>query len=94
MVGYFLDYYGNHALEHLGWMETVSRALPLLYVHNLNHYVEDLFYKECFADKDLDNNYAIDDLLSNEGKDFVTLLKGKQMMAENALRHPWIEKNK
>jgi len=35
-----------------------------------------------------------DDLLSNEGKDFVTLLKGKQMMAENALRHPWIEKNK
>ncbi len=66
MVGYFLDYYGNNALEHLGWMVTVSRALPLLYVHNLNHYVEDLFYKECFADKDLDNNYAIDDLLSNE----------------------------
>jgi len=66
MVGYFLDYYGNNALEHLGWMETVSRALPLLYIHNLEHYVQDLFYKECFADKDLDNNYSIDDLLSSE----------------------------
>src|SRR5436309_473977 len=69
MVGYFLDYYGNHALEHLGWMETVSRALPLLYVHNLDHYVEDLFYKECFVDNILDSNYSnIDDLMTSEEK--------------------------
>src|SRR5437763_4256758 len=66
MVGYFLDYYGNNALEHLGWMVTVSRALPLLYVHNLDHYVEDLFYKECFVDNILDSNYTIDGLMTNE----------------------------
>nr|CAG8520206.1 15614_t:CDS:10 [Entrophospora candida] len=66
MVGYFLDYYGNNALEHLGWMVTASKALPHLYKHNLEHYVEDLFYKECFAEKDLDGNYAIDDLITKE----------------------------
>ena len=63
MVGYFLDYYGNNALENPGWMVTVSRALPLLYIHNLDHYVEDLFYKECFVDN---SNYSIDDLMTSE----------------------------
>ena len=85
MVGYFLDYYGNHALEHLGWMETVSRALPFLYIHNLEHYVRDLFYKECFADKDLDNNYSIDDLLSNEEKLIFQQTQFKAFQADTKL---------
>src|SRR5437016_5954066 len=86
MVGYFLDYYGNHALERLGWMETVSRALPFLYIHNLEHYVRDLFYKECFADKDLDNNYSIHDLIPNEKMLIFQQTHFKAFQADTKLR--------
>ena len=86
MVGYFLDYYGNNALEHLGWMVTVSRALPLLYVHNLDHYVEDLFYKECFVDNILDSNYSIDDLLSSEEMSILRQARFKAFQANTKLR--------
>src|SRR2546421_1609580 len=64
IVGYFLDYFCNNAVEHIGWMVTVSRALPSLYGRDLEHYVDSLLYKECFT-KYLDN-YAIVDLISQE----------------------------
>ncbi|CAG8467528.1 19860_t:CDS:10 [Rhizophagus irregularis] len=53
MVGYLLEYYSENALHHIGWMATISKALPLLYRYNLDYYVKPLFYKDCFADKEL-----------------------------------------
>ncbi|RGB37031.1 hypothetical protein C1646_695712 [Rhizophagus diaphanus] len=53
MVGYLLEYYSENALHHIGWMTTISKALPLLYRYNLDYYVKPLFYKDCFADKEL-----------------------------------------
>ncbi|RIA99477.1 hypothetical protein C1645_357996 [Glomus cerebriforme] len=35
MVGYLLEYYSENALHHIGWMMTISKALPFLYKYNL-----------------------------------------------------------
>ena len=34
IVAYLLEYYTKHAKEYVGWMVTVSQALPLLYKYN------------------------------------------------------------
>ncbi|GES84549.1 hypothetical protein GLOIN_2v1769896 [Rhizophagus clarus] len=52
IVGYLLEYYSRHATENIGWMCTVSKALPLLFKYNYDDYAKKLFRKECFADQD------------------------------------------
>ncbi|RIA86146.1 hypothetical protein C1645_829712 [Glomus cerebriforme] len=52
IVAYLLEYYSSHATDYAGWMNTVSKALPLLYKYNYDDYTRKLFRKECFADQD------------------------------------------
>ncbi|CAJ0759055.1 4650_t:CDS:2, partial [Entrophospora sp. SA101] len=35
IVGFLLEYYSNHAMENIGWMFTVAKAIPLLLNCNL-----------------------------------------------------------
>ncbi|CAH1766853.1 11873_t:CDS:2, partial [Entrophospora sp. SA101] len=59
IVGYLLEYYSNNAIEHIGWMITVSTTLPLLFQSHLEDYVYDLFYKECFAGNNIGINFKL-----------------------------------
>ncbi|CAJ0843705.1 254_t:CDS:2, partial [Entrophospora sp. SA101] len=59
IVGYLLEYYSNNAIEHIGWMITVSTTLPLLFQSHLEDYVYDLFYKECFTDNNIGTNFKL-----------------------------------
>nr|CAG8509156.1 14033_t:CDS:2 [Entrophospora candida] len=59
IVGYLLEYYSNNAIEHIGWMITVSTTLPLLFQSHLENYVYDLFYKECFAGNNIGINFKL-----------------------------------
>src|ERR1043165_5556515 len=34
IVAYLLEYYTKHAIEYVGWMITISKALPLLYKYH------------------------------------------------------------
>ncbi|CAG8502577.1 9378_t:CDS:10 [Funneliformis caledonium] len=68
MVGYLLEYYSENALHHIGWMITISKALPLLYRYNLDYYVKALFYKECFADKELGTEYDASEIIPEHSK--------------------------
>jgi len=36
-------------MQNIGWMSTISQALPLLYDHHMDYYVKELFYKPCFG---------------------------------------------
>nr|CAG8440713.1 10864_t:CDS:2 [Entrophospora candida] len=56
---YLLEYYSNNAIEHIGWMITVSTTLPLLFKSHLEDYVYDLFYKECFTDNNIGTNFKL-----------------------------------
>ncbi|CAJ0839660.1 7140_t:CDS:2, partial [Entrophospora sp. SA101] len=56
---YLLEYYSNNAIEHIGWMITVSTTLPLLFQSHLEDYVYDLFYKECFTDNNIGTNFKL-----------------------------------
>ncbi|RHZ53546.1 hypothetical protein Glove_441g67 [Diversispora epigaea] len=51
ILKYLIDYYANNAKEYNnhGWMFTVSKAIPLLYDHNLREFVQYLFKKPCFG---------------------------------------------
>jgi len=40
IVGFFLDYYSDNAMDNTGWMFTVSRAIPLLFDHHLGKIYE------------------------------------------------------
>ncbi|GES84550.1 hypothetical protein GLOIN_2v1838566 [Rhizophagus clarus] len=51
IVAYLLEYYSRHATDYVGWMSTVSRALPLLFKYNYDDYVKKLFRKECFVNQ-------------------------------------------
>ncbi|CAJ0843702.1 253_t:CDS:2 [Entrophospora sp. SA101] len=59
IIGYLLEYYSNNAIEHIGWMITVSTTLPLLFQSHLEDYVYDLFYKECFTDNNIGTNFKL-----------------------------------
>ncbi|CAG8752877.1 16453_t:CDS:2, partial [Funneliformis mosseae] len=48
MIGFFLDYYSDNAMDNTGWMFTVSRAIPLLFENRL-----DLFSKPIFGTKEI-----------------------------------------
>ncbi|GBC10383.1 hypothetical protein RclHR1_09590006 [Rhizophagus clarus] len=52
IVAFLLEYYTSHAIEYAGWMTTVSKALPFLYMYNYENYVRKLFRKDCFSDQD------------------------------------------
>ncbi|CAH1764468.1 3623_t:CDS:2 [Entrophospora sp. SA101] len=54
IMGFLLEYYSNHALANVGWMFTVSQAVPLLLSSkNLELYLKELFYKPCFGVKEV-----------------------------------------
>ncbi|RIA85730.1 hypothetical protein C1645_808118 [Glomus cerebriforme] len=59
IVGYLLDYYSDNAIISVGWMNTISRALPHLYNHHLDYYVRELFYKPCFGKKQSSINQSL-----------------------------------
>ncbi|RHZ79993.1 hypothetical protein Glove_139g319 [Diversispora epigaea] len=51
ILKYLIDYYADNTKEYnnVGWMFTVSKAIPLLYDKNLNEFVQYLFKKPCFG---------------------------------------------
>ncbi|CAI2181778.1 17756_t:CDS:10 [Funneliformis geosporum] len=51
IVAYLLEYYSTNAIKSVGWMCTVSKALPLLYKYDYDEYAKRLFRKRCFADQ-------------------------------------------
>ncbi|CAJ0745252.1 2861_t:CDS:10 [Entrophospora sp. SA101] len=54
IIEFLLEYYSNHALVNVGWMFTVSQAIPLLLSKkNLEMYLKGLFYKPCFGTKEV-----------------------------------------
>jgi len=50
IVGFLLEYYSNHAMENIGWMFTVTQAIPLLLNCNLGLYLFNFFFfvNKCF----------------------------------------------
>jgi len=44
MVGYLLEYYSENAIYDIGWMITISKALPLLYRNNLGNKYLTLYF--------------------------------------------------
>ncbi|UZO23198.1 uncharacterized protein OCT59_015542 [Rhizophagus irregularis] len=58
IVAYFLEYYSKNATDCAGWMNTISRAIPLLFKYNYDDYARKLFNKECFADQ---NHFSAQD---------------------------------
>ncbi|RHZ80167.1 hypothetical protein Glove_139g300 [Diversispora epigaea] len=51
ILKYLLDYYADNTKEYnnVGWMFTVSKAIPLLYDYHLSEFVRYLFKKACFG---------------------------------------------
>ncbi|RHZ79973.1 hypothetical protein Glove_139g215 [Diversispora epigaea] len=51
ILKYLIDYYADNSKEYnnLGWMFTVSKAIPLLYDNHLSEFVKYLFKKPCFG---------------------------------------------
>ncbi|RHZ79951.1 hypothetical protein Glove_139g241 [Diversispora epigaea] len=51
ILKYLIDYYTDNVKEYNnhGWLFTVSKAIPLLYDHNLREFVQYLFKKPCFG---------------------------------------------
>ncbi|GES86409.1 hypothetical protein GLOIN_2v865196 [Rhizophagus clarus] len=52
IVAYLLEYYTeiSHSFQHVGWLCTVSEALPDLYHYNLRNHAKEIFYKRCISD--------------------------------------------
>ncbi len=44
IVGFLLEYYSNHAMENIGWMFTITQAIPLLLNCNLGLYLFIYYY--------------------------------------------------
>ncbi|CAG8644699.1 3160_t:CDS:2, partial [Funneliformis mosseae] len=66
IVGYLLEYYTTHATRNLGWLITVSKALPELYNDNhelLNYYAREIFFKKCFKGLELSDNIDYRDFM-------------------------------
>ncbi|CAG8588354.1 13911_t:CDS:10 [Funneliformis caledonium] len=66
IVGYLLEYYTTHATRNLGWLITVSKALPELYNDNhelLNYYAKEIFFKKCFKGLELSDNIDYRDFM-------------------------------
>ncbi|CAI2186997.1 17156_t:CDS:2, partial [Funneliformis geosporum] len=67
IVGYLLEYYTTHATRNLGWLITVSKALPELYNHELlHHYAKDIFYKKCFKGLEMSHNIDHRDFMPHD----------------------------
>ncbi|RIA89799.1 hypothetical protein C1645_824254 [Glomus cerebriforme] len=67
IVGYLLEYYTNNAVWNIGWLITVSKALPELYGHKLlGYYAREIFYKECFMGSELPHNIDYRDVIPYE----------------------------
>ncbi|RIB20213.1 hypothetical protein C2G38_1214004 [Gigaspora rosea] len=49
MLTLFLEYYSNNAMYNIGWMNVVSEVIPELYDRNFGWYIQEFYYKPCFA---------------------------------------------
>ncbi|CAB4417367.1 unnamed protein product [Rhizophagus irregularis] len=52
IVAYLLEYYSRNPTNCVGWMCTVSKAIPLLFKYNYDDFARKLFIR-CFADQGL-----------------------------------------
>ncbi|CAG8599970.1 4056_t:CDS:10 [Rhizophagus irregularis] len=50
IVAYFLEYYSRNPTNCVGWLCTVSKAIPLLFKYNYDDFARKLFIR-CFADQ-------------------------------------------
>ncbi|CAB4421717.1 unnamed protein product [Rhizophagus irregularis] len=50
IVAYLLEYYSRNPTNCVGWLCTVSKAIPLLFVYNYDDFARKLFIR-CFADQ-------------------------------------------
>ncbi|PKY44325.1 hypothetical protein RhiirA4_513369 [Rhizophagus irregularis] len=67
IVGYLLEYYTNNAVQNIGWLITVSKAIPELYRHKLlDYYAKEIFYKKCFLGMEMSYNIDYRDVIPYE----------------------------
>ncbi|RIA81856.1 hypothetical protein C1645_836284 [Glomus cerebriforme] len=66
IVAYLLEYYTENSLRHIGWLITVSEALPELYEYRLENYVRELFYKRCISGWNISNLVEYVDITPRE----------------------------
>nr|CAG8448820.1 3919_t:CDS:10 [Entrophospora candida] len=90
IVGFLLEYYSNHAMENVGWMFTVAKAIPLLLNCNLEIYLKGLLHKPCFGTKEvLIDRCFIDTLELMKGeKESVVPLTAKPRLLQKATKKP------
>ncbi|CAI2180789.1 4173_t:CDS:2 [Funneliformis geosporum] len=80
IVTYLLEYYTTNAIEHPGWLITISNALPDLYVHKL---VSELFYKRCMEGIEISNIIEYTDIIPKRYQ--ITLNTQQHFLAFNPI---------
>ncbi|GET65906.1 uncharacterized protein OCT59_016863 [Rhizophagus irregularis] len=66
IVAYLLEYYTENSLKHIGWLSTVSEALPDLIKYNLKNFIKEIFYKRCISGVEISNMIDYTDLTPKE----------------------------
>ncbi|RGB24235.1 hypothetical protein C1646_773379 [Rhizophagus diaphanus] len=66
VVAYLLEYYSRNATDNVGWMCTVSKAIPLLLKYKYDDYVRKLFTRRCFVYQNLFLGQDSDEIIPNE----------------------------
>ncbi|CAG8716744.1 12529_t:CDS:10 [Rhizophagus irregularis] len=68
IVAYLLEYYAENLLKHkhIGWLSTVSEALPDFYRYNLTSYAKGLFFKRCISGIKISKMIEYEDIIPKE----------------------------
>ncbi|RGB38581.1 hypothetical protein C1646_812538 [Rhizophagus diaphanus] len=62
IVAYLLEYYSRNPTNCVGWMCTVSKAIPLLFENKYDDYARKVFIR-CFADQDHSSGQDPDEII-------------------------------
>ncbi|PKC74072.1 hypothetical protein RhiirA1_517046 [Rhizophagus irregularis] len=91
IVTYLLEYYAKNATKHLGWLITISKALPSLYSYKLEYYVKELFYKKCMEGIEISNIIEYSDIIPKKIQD--TLNDNQKFQAFNPISELILKRN-
>ncbi|CAB5362121.1 unnamed protein product [Rhizophagus irregularis] len=81
IVAYLLEYYTENSLKHIGWLSTVSEALPDLIKYNLKNFIKEIFYKRCISGVEISNMIDYTDLTPKEIE--ATVKESQELIAFN-----------
>ncbi|CAB4389248.1 unnamed protein product [Rhizophagus irregularis] len=82
IVAYLLEYYTENSLKHIGWLSTVSEALPdLSNKCNLKSFIKEIFFKRCISGVEISDVIDYTDLTPKEIE--VTVKESQELIAFN-----------